>query len=866
MGSARRIARARARAGASRRAARRPPRRAGARRARRGPGRDRQDPARSPRRAGARRRRRHARARRPRRRARARVSVRRRPAALRARARETDGARERLLAGAARRRAPCSSSFELAAGEGGHASFAVLHGLYWLTVNLTAEGAAAARRRRPALVRPAVAALPRLPRAPARGAAGARRVRPAPGRARRRHGAARRARRATRSPCRSQPRPLSEDGVAELVRERLGDGADERFAAACHAATGGNPLLSSELLKALAAEGARPDAAGSRRRSQELGPRAASRADAAAAGAAARATRSRSRVRSPCSATAPTWRTSRRSRSSSRASGGGDGRARRGRRSCGPESPLGFVHPLVAAAVYRDVPPGEREPSARARGAAARRRRRARRAGRGAPARDPAARRGLGRRGACARAARTALHTRRGRERRRLPRARARRAAAARAERPQAAARARARRGADARARRGDEHLGEAYEALDRPGGAGGRSRRCSSQRCSSRARRIEGAAVARRAAAELPAELADLRRALEALRAGGAALRPGDSEALRRLEPYRTTAGRRAWARRCSPPWPRTSGRSRPSPADACAELALHALAGGELIAADNGGVLHDRREHSCSRSPTATRRCDVWQAALADAHRRGSLFAIGGIHLWHGFTLYRRGELAEAVRELEAAADAFELWGFGVARGRLRERDPHATRWSSAARPRGARACSSSAAASRTSSHDGARFWLNARLELLVAEGRHEEALAAAERIARGWPARASTRRPGPWRSLAGAGARPARPARARRSRCGGGARARAPLGRAVGARPRAARARHARAGAAGSSHLEEAVDVLAGIARAARACEGARRARRRRSALARRASDAREPLRRALELADVCGADGA
>jgi signal transduction histidine kinase len=56
-------------------------------------------------------------------------------------------------------------------------------------------------------------------------------------------------------------RPLSEPAVAELVRERLGADDHAAFSAACHAATGGNPLLLNELLMALDAERVTPDAA-----------------------------------------------------------------------------------------------------------------------------------------------------------------------------------------------------------------------------------------------------------------------------------------------------------------------------------------------------------------------------------------------------------------------------------------------------------------------------------------------------------------------------------------------------------------------------------------------------------------------------
>ena len=56
-----------------------------------------------------------------------------------------------------------------------------------------------------------------------------------------------------------RPRPLSPDAAGALVRERLGEGADS-FVSACHRMTSGNPLLLRQLLRALEEEGVRPDA------------------------------------------------------------------------------------------------------------------------------------------------------------------------------------------------------------------------------------------------------------------------------------------------------------------------------------------------------------------------------------------------------------------------------------------------------------------------------------------------------------------------------------------------------------------------------------------------------------------------------
>lgn len=56
------------------------------------------------------------------------------------------------------------------------------------------------------------------------------------------------------------PTPLTEQGTAALVTDRLGRGADV-FVATCHRMTSGNPLLLRQLLRALADQGVPPDAA-----------------------------------------------------------------------------------------------------------------------------------------------------------------------------------------------------------------------------------------------------------------------------------------------------------------------------------------------------------------------------------------------------------------------------------------------------------------------------------------------------------------------------------------------------------------------------------------------------------------------------
>jgi DNA-binding CsgD family transcriptional regulator len=58
-----------------------------------------------------------------------------------------------------------------------------------------------------------------------------------------------------------QPPPLTGDAIAALVKDRLGDGADEAFCAACADAAAGNPFLTLSLVDALADAGVRPTAA-----------------------------------------------------------------------------------------------------------------------------------------------------------------------------------------------------------------------------------------------------------------------------------------------------------------------------------------------------------------------------------------------------------------------------------------------------------------------------------------------------------------------------------------------------------------------------------------------------------------------------
>ena len=439
-----------------------------------------------------------------------------------------------------------------------------------------------------------------------------------------------------------------------------------------------------------------------------------------------------------------------------------------------PESPLGFVHPLVRDAVYRELPPGERELAACARrdGCCATPGADADAVGRAAPAR--AARgepwvvdvlRDAGRRRAA---------PRRAGERRRLPAARARGAAAAElrpdlllelglaealvsgpGRRGAPAEAVRVARGPPARGRSPQRRWPACCSSLGRAGRRPSRSRR---RRCRRAARRPRDDARAARGRASYRAI------AVGASRAG---------RARGRLRPLRERDRRRA--ARCAGrapagrPWRPTTGPhgGRPGRARASA-LALRALGDGD---ADRG-----RQRPASTIAPLAhpgDRRPRGGARALgARARRRPpprlAVLSISAVHLWRGCTLLRRGELAG--RRGDACArpyDEFARCGAtpGLADALLGG-VPGAHAASSGATSPGAR-CARARARDRADDSDGASLPRHAEVELLLARGR-----AAPRPSTRRAPPLALVRRcvnPAVARggALRGRGARRARPA---------------------------------------------------------------------------------------------------
>ena len=756
---------------------------------------------------------------------------------------------ERLLDGSAASALPV---FEAPpAAENGDAvrdaSFATLHGLFWLTVNLTADA--------PLMLvvddlhwcdRPSLRFLaylaPRLEGLPLALVTGLRTGE------------------ASADPTllddvvngpaavAVQPGPLSAEAVSGLVAERLGGDVDDGFATACLEATRGNPLLLGQLISSLAAEGVRPEA-DQARTVRAIGPRAVSRtvllrlsrlSPAALAVARAVAVLGENAELSAVAALAELDEPAVAEAISALARTD----------ILRHDPPLGFVHPLVHDAVYRELPPGERELQH-------------------------------------ARAARVLLDAGAQREQVAIhllmtPRRGETWVVDLLAEAARSAMRKGSTDGAIAYLRRAIEepppderraellfelgmtessasapdaigHLRQALEASDDP------RLRAEAAFWLSRLLMLlgspgEGVEIASAAARDLPDEFADQRQALRAQELTVTFWGGGDLGRLDHLdpEPPRVTGhgpGSRMLLAQTAVDWVVVN-----RPADRTCAIALDALAGGTLIDAENGYftvgaivplVSAEREEAS-----------DVWDACFADAHRRGSLFAAMGAHMWHGWTLLRRGALIEAEESLRTAIEEMELWGnprveytlgfLGWAlteRGRLDEAREALARvpvepvltW-------------------------GGTHWRRARVELLLAEGRPEEALAEIDAI-RDEP---FARNPSlfPWRTqralaldalgrtdeaLAAAGEE-LEPARAWG--------APGPIGRVLRVLGTLERE-------AGMPHLEEAVALLDGStdrlehAKALLALGSAMRR-------ARQPTEAREPLRRALEVAAACGAD--
>lgn len=619
-----------------------------------------------------------------------------------------------LLTGAA---APARGVFDLADSAQVDGTFAVLHGLYWLTVGLAGSGPLvlvvddlqwcdSGSLRYLAYLVPRLEGVPVLVVGTIRTGE--------------RHDEEQLLAELLLDPAATvvRPAPLSSDGTAELVRARLGEDASPVFVDVCHRTTSGNPLLLRQLLRALEADGVPPDAAhadrvlavGSRAissmvlvRLRRLPPEATDVARAVAVlgdGAQLPAVAALADLTEEQAATALAVLT----------------RTEIVRH----EQPLGFVHPLVRDAVHRDIPPGERE-LRHERAAEVLRRT-------GAPVEQVAAQLLLAPNRAdpetvavLRSAARTAAdrgasdsavtYLRRALEE---PPTGTERAevlvqlglAETLVDGPSSTAR-----------------LAEAYPLVEDPRRRGELA--IAIARTHVFASPPGTAAVfARAAASDLPEGLDDLRQGLVALE---------------RISSYMHGLDRDEWGRD-APADPVGDGYGAQMLASALAwealidgedrertiRLARKALEGDRLWKVDNGLFWVVAAN---SRLLAGDDLGDFWTRARAQAHARGSLFAALSVNLWAGFWHWQRGDLPEAVDCMRACDEQNRMWGtfLGAAYSMAFELSIHLDR--------GDLPAAQEIAEQARDAHivgDGTRMIQLALTRLELAEGRPQDALA--------------------------------------------------------------------------------------------------------------------------------------
>jgi DNA-binding SARP family transcriptional activator/DNA-binding NarL/FixJ family response regulator len=639
----------------------------------------------------------------------------------------SDECRAKLLAGAA---GSARTVFDLAPGEPPDGSFAVLHGLYWLAVNLTSDG--------PLML--AIDDVQWCDSASLRWLAYlARRLEAVPVlvvgtvRAGERHADEELITELSLEPAAVVLRPaaLSPETTAALVGRRLGEPVSPLFALACHRTTSGNPLLLRQLLRALEADRVRPDAAhadmvvavGSRAVSSMVLMRLRRLAGAAPSVARAAAVLGDGAALPVVAALAelPENDTATALAELARAEIVKD------------EQPLAFVHPLVREAVYRDLPAAER----------ALRHERAARLLRAAGASDEQV------------AAHLLLAPARGDENTVEALRRAARTAADRGASDSAVTHLRrALEELPAGETRCDvlselghleslidgaastEHLLQAYALQEDP--------RTRADIAVAIARTEVFAsppgiatAFAREAAMVLPPELGDHRQALLAIERTSGYMHGLEPSVWRTADPEEPT-GQGFGARMLAATLAfeaMVDGTDR----ERAVALARFSLDGDRLWAVDNGlfwVVAANVRMLSDDDLG------DFWARARAQAHARGSLFMALSTSVWEGYWRWRRGELDEALACLTAALDQDRMWGgsgIGEPYTRSFQIGCHLDR-GDVASARGV----ADAAMKGPAAGEGGRLLQHSLARLLAVEGRPAEALESLDAIPMPTPVR--------------------------------------------------------------------------------------------------------------------------
>jgi class 3 adenylate cyclase/DNA-binding CsgD family transcriptional regulator len=266
--------------------------------------------------------------------------------------------RAELLAGAAALATPVFDPVHLGAEPGADSSLAMLHGLFWLTANLADRQAVLVAIDDlhwcdPPSLRWLAYLLPRMEGLPLLIVVGLRPAEPGADVAL--------LAQITGDPLATVVRPgaLSEEATGELIGSMLAADVDVTFRAAFHEASGGNPLLVRELANAVVAEGLAPTAANIPRL-RDLGGRAVSRS------VSLRLSRLSPEANRLAQAVAILGDGANLRHAAALAgldeATASDAAADLGRvEILRREAPLAFVHPVVRAAVYAELPAAEKD-------------------------------------------------------------------------------------------------------------------------------------------------------------------------------------------------------------------------------------------------------------------------------------------------------------------------------------------------------------------------------------------------------------------------------------------------------------------------------------------------------------------------
>ena len=170
-------------------------------------------------------------------------------------------------------------------------------------------------------------------------------------------------------------------------------------------------------------------------------------------------------------------------------------------------------------------------------------------------------------------------------------------------------------------------------------------------------------ATVVQGALADLPAERAGTRQALEALELYTVAFGAQVPDAAERLARVRAAGLQKGLGGSMLSAVAAWDWALRGGTAQECSELALALLADGWLIALDAGfmALVAARVLVVADRDEART----VCESALSAAHQMGSLIGVSSVNVWRGWTWLARGELAEAEDALREGLEGIRLMG---------------------------------------------------------------------------------------------------------------------------------------------------------------------------------------------------------